>query len=154
MVMFQMGLPMGMRPPVARPAGISYREQPTTVSVGPYSFSRRTPGACRCQKSVGSASRLSAPMTRVPVLAAASPGDSSPFSRARWVGVILIMLKPGVRRMASASASTPGPSGSSSTRSPQKSGMKFASVRSTAMEEKTGAPRPWAARYASRPQAK
>jgi hypothetical protein len=66
-------------------------EQPTTVSVGPYSFSNRTPGAWICQNRVGSANRLSAPMTSVAVLTAASAGVSTWFSSDRCVGVILII---------------------------------------------------------------
>ncbi len=122
--------------------------------MGPYSFSSRTPGACSRQKSVGSAIRLSAPITSVAAAPAASSGDSTWFSSDRCVGVILIIAYPGLRRTASASASTPGPSASSSTGCPAKSGTKLASVRSTAIDEKTGAPRPPADRYAFRVQSK
>jgi hypothetical protein len=132
--------------------GSTYAEHPTTVSVGPYSFISRTPGACSCQNRVGSATRLSAPITSVRVAPRASSGVSRGVSSDRWMGVILMSPKPGFWRSTAASASTGCSSGSRCTGWPANSGSRLVTVRSTAMDENTGAPDPWSAPYARTPQ--
>src|SRR6202158_1394727 len=84
--------PFDTGPPPSAPAADSYAQQPTTVSVGPYSLITRVAGALSRQAATLSPARASPPTTNANVRpGATAPGCSA--SSGRWAGVSLTRLK-------------------------------------------------------------
>ncbi|GAA3815961.1 hypothetical protein GCM10022226_40880 [Sphaerisporangium flaviroseum] len=146
--MFWMGPPMGTDPGGASRASISWTQHPTTVSVGPYSFTTTVPGASPAHcRTVGPGS-ASPPTISRRVAPAACSGESDAHSISRWAGVSLTRLCP-PPSSASASARTPGSSRTTVTVRPAVSTGKIeVTLRSKAMEECSVDPRPPSTSYA------
>ena len=149
--MFATGAPMGTVAPSASRAVTTCTEQPTTVSVGPYSLTTTAPGASSRQSATVSAGSASPPTTKVRTCTC-SPSSSRPRS-ARCAGVSFTSVRSRAERSVSASPATSAPSGTSITRPPDTSGASSeVTVRSKESDECTGEPSPSPAPYASAAQ--
>src|SRR6185503_18271479 len=98
-------------------------QQPTTVSVGPYSLMILVSGAFVRQKSNFSVNNASPPITNVFTFPATSDGGINSANRSRCAGVILIKLKSVSFLSASASESTPLSGAASTTDLPVSNGV-------------------------------
>ncbi len=92
--MFAVGLPIETAPVAGVCSKTSYTQQPTTVSVGPYSLKILVRGAFSRQKESDSAISASPPRMKARLQSETrSPADAC-ASNSRWAGVIFTKLRP------------------------------------------------------------
>ncbi|GAA3624818.1 hypothetical protein GCM10022419_132990 [Nonomuraea rosea] len=128
---FAIGRPIGTDSPTSTPARTSNTQQPTTVSVGPYSFTTTDSGDRANHERTSPPGNASPPTTHV---RPTSP-TTDPASRLRCAGTTLTSPTPG-----RASAS---PSSLTTTAAPDTNGThKLVTVRSKATDVCNGAPSP------------
>ncbi len=141
-LVFAIGRPIGTVAPGSA-AVVSCTQQPTVVSVGPYSLISRVAGACLRHSDRCDSRSASPPMTRHRVSARRSGAGSASPSASACAGVTLSRLAPAAAVSRVTRPSLVSSAGCSTTRWPQVSGSsRLVTARSNAGDEVTGTPHP------------